>query len=203
MGRTQEDTRTANPLAATGGVGPLLERDYSAILEGASCSPEDVGEKLRTRFERYAPAETAVFSRGGGKAGPLEVGDELAIRIALLGRCGVRVVHAGPCTLTFRTLEGHPEAGRITFGAESQPGGRIALHIRSRTRASGVVSYAGYLLMGKQMQSRCWIRFLDRLAADCGGRIVEKIRVRTRKVDEELGDGPDSDEPVFTCAGGA
>ncbi len=199
MGHTKQETRAPAVLAATDGVGPLLERDYWAVVEGSDCSAEDVGQRLRTLFERYAPPETAVFSRDRAEGSPLEIGDELKIHISLVGRCGVRVVHAAPCTLTLRTLRGHPEAGRITFGAEEQPGGRLVLRIRSRTRASGVVSLAGFLLIGKQMQARCWIRFLDRLAADCGGRVEGKIQVRTRQVDEEPGDRADADEPVFTC----
>jgi hypothetical protein len=186
-------------VCAVQGAGPLLERDYSAAIAAADCTPEDVGMKLRTDFEEFAPPETAVFRRAGeGRArSPLEVGDELEIRIALRGLCRVRVVHADDRSLTLRTLKGHPEAGRITFGAGRDDRGRLTFRIVSRTRASGLLNYMGYLLLGKQLQSRCWIRFIDRVAASCGGRVAGRIRVRTRRVDECAGDRGEEDSPTF------
>ncbi|HEX8202599.1 MAG TPA: hypothetical protein VF590_19125, partial [Isosphaeraceae bacterium] len=94
-----------------------------------------------------------------------------------------------------------PEAGRITFGADRDEQGRLRFRIRSRTRASGVMNYVGYLLMGKQMQSRCWIRFIDKVAEACGGRIVGRVRVRTRKAAEEPGDRDVLEAPTFSCGG--
>jgi hypothetical protein len=189
-------------VCATQGAGPLLERDYSATIEGASCTPEQVGAMIRGRFEEFAPPETAVFRRTGGDTTPLDVGDEMEIRIALRGRCKVRVIHIGACSLTMRTLKGHPEAGRITFGAGRDERGRLTFRILSRTRASGLLNYLGFLVMGKQLQARCWIRFIDRVAASCGGRVAGRIRVRTRKVAEQPGDRGEADTPTFTCGEG-
>lgn len=188
---------------ATEGSGPLLRRDYWAEIEGATCTPEDVGAKLRAAFERYAPPETATFHRGPEEDpdGRLGLGDEMEIRIALLGKCRVRVVHHDKHSLTLRTLKGHPEAGRITFGACRDKGGRLVFRIRSRTRAAGPMMLVGYLMMGKQLQSRCWIRFVDAMAKDCGGRIVDRIHVRTQRVEEEPADGPGEDRPTFGCDG--
>jgi Domain of unknown function (DUF1990) len=186
-------------VSAAQGTGPLLERDYSAVIEGASCTPEQVAMMIREHFEEFAPPETAVFQRAGDKRTPLEVGDEMEIRVALRGQCKVRVVHFDDRSLTLRTLKGHPEAGRITFGAGRDEQGRLTFRILSRTRASGLLNYLGYLLLGKQLQARCWIRFIDRVAGACGGRIPGRIRVRTRKVGEERADCEILDEPCFNC----
>jgi Domain of unknown function (DUF1990) len=199
MNDVQSKPEAAGIVWATEGSGPLLERDYSAVIEETACTPEQVGAMLRDRFEAFAPPETALFRRAGGAGDPLEIGDELEIRIALLGRCRVRVVHLDRRSLTLRTLTGHPEAGRITFGADRDEQGRLRFRILSRTRASGVLNYVGYLVLGKQMQSRCWIRFISRVAEECGGRIAGRIRVRTRKVAEEPGDRDGLDAPTFTC----
>ena len=64
-------------------------------------------------------------------------------------------------------------------------------------KASGLTNYLGYLLLGKQLQSRCWIRFIDRVAGSCEGRIAGRIRVRTRRVDETAGDRGEEDTPTF------
>jgi hypothetical protein len=203
MTRTAETTADPVIQYATDGSGPLLQRDYWAALEGPGCEPEDVAARLRAHFERYAPPETATFYRSDDPDRRLGVGDEMSIRIALLGGCRVRVVHHDSRSLTLRTLKGHPEAGRITFGAYRDDGGRLVFRIRSRTRAAGPIMLAGYFLMGKQLQSRCWIKFVDGVAQDCGGRIVDCIHVRTTKVEEQPGDGPGEDSPTFACRDGA
>lgn len=180
-------------LCAADGIGPLLERDYSAVIVGASCMPEDVARMIRRRFVDFAPAETAAFERDDREEDMLEPGDELSICIALAGRCKVRVDGVDERSLTLRTLRGHPEAGRITFSADRDERGRLVFRICSRARASGVVPFLGFLVLGKQMQARCWIRFIKHVAEACGGQIEGRIRVETRRVDEEpadrLGDG--------------
>lgn len=198
----EKDSSRLKVVYAPEGTGPLLERSYSAVIEGASCTPEQVAEMIRARFADFAPAETALFARCEGTTGPLDVGDELEIRLALLGKCKVRVVHVDAQSMTMRTLEGHPEAGRITFGAWRDDGGRLHFQIGSRTRAAGLVHYLGYKLLGKQMQSRCWIKFVNRVAEECGGRIVDAIRVRTHQITEEPADRGEAETPTFRCDGG-
>lgn len=175
-------------LCAADGVGPLFERTYAAAITGASCTPEEAIRIIRARFVTFAPAETAAFEREGREEGLLEPGDELCIRIALAGRCKVRVAGVDDRSLTLRTLRGHPEAGRITFSADHDDQGRLLFQIRSRARASGVIPFVGFLVLGKQMQARCWIRFIKHVAEACGGQIEGQIRVETRRVDEEPAD---------------
>lgn len=184
---------------ANEGAGPLLERDYWAVLKGVDRSPEEIAETVRARFPDFSPTETATFRRCGDTSRPLAVGDEMEIRIALLGWCRVRVVHADRCSLTLRTLKGHPEAGRITFAAY-RDGGRPAFRIRSRTRQSNLLMYMGYLLMGKQLQSRCWIRFILRLAELLGGAVDECVHVSTKSTRERPSDWGAADTPTFFCA---
>jgi Domain of unknown function (DUF1990) len=202
MSVVPSETGVLEVVSAEDGRGPLLERDYFAAIDGTTTTPEQVAAWLRDRFEEFAPPETATFRRDGGDRKPLEVGDEMAIRLALRGGCKVRVVHLDRCGLTLRTLKGHPEAGRITFGAGRDEQGRLTFRINSRTRAAGVMDYLGFLGLGKQLQARCWIRFIDRVAAACGGKVVGRIRVRTCKVAEEPGDHKGTDAPTFPCDGG-
>jgi len=200
---TETATEDRQGVYASEGTGPLLERDYSAVVEGMGVTPETLVRALRERFERFAPSETACFRRSDREPGPLDVGDEMDIKIALLGDCRIRVVHADTLGVTLRTLKGHPEAGRITFGAFRDEKGRPVFRILSRTRASGLTSYLGYMVLGKQMQSRCWIRFIDRVITDCGGRVAGgRVQVRTRKVSEEAADRQGSETPTFACGTG-
>lgn len=194
---------TAGPvttaLSSGDGVGPLIQRDYWAELDGVSCPPEAICHRVRCRFEEFAPAETAVFRRDCAAGQPLEVGDELEIRIALKGKCRVRVIHTNDRSLTLQTLKGHPEAGRITFAADHDESGRPVFRIRSRTRANGWLNYLGYHVIGRQLQSRCWINFVGKVAESCGGNVRDYVHVRTTIVEEQPGESA-SDLPTIDGA---
>jgi hypothetical protein len=203
MPTTSAKAAEAEVQYATEGSGPLLQRDYWGVIEGASCGPEGLARIVRATFERHAPPETALFHRAEGSEGPLCAGEELRVHITLLGPCRVRVVDHTPRSVTLRTLKGHPEAGRITFGSYRDEGGRLVFRIRSRTRAASRLKYAGFWLMGKQLQARCWISFIDSVARQCGGKIAGRIHVRTNPVEPQPGDGPGDDSPTFACRDGA
>lgn len=185
---------------AAAGAGPLLQRDYGAVIESGPCSPEDLARLLRERFVEFGPRETAAFERSGG-SGPLKVGDEMAIRIGGVMPCRVRVVQADDLVLTLRTLCGHPEAGRISFKAGRDDQGRLTFHIRSRARSGGLLHYLGFLVLGRTMQARCWIRFIGRLAETCGGRLSGPVRVRTSTVPTTPHDGEGPDRSTFDDEG--
>ncbi|MEW4567604.1 DUF1990 family protein [Tautonia sp. JC769] len=184
---------------ASQGYGPLLKREYVAVIDGSDCTPEAVADRIRNEFTTFAPRETARFEcKSRGKGEPLELGDVLDIRLSLVGSCRVKVVHLDDRSITLRTMDGHPELGRITFVSDRDDRGRVRFGIVSRTRANGLANFTGFLLMGKQMQSRCWINFIGNLAEACGGRVLDAVKVRTVAVEETPADRPGGpDEP--TC----
>lgn len=190
---------------ASQGFGPLLEREYMAVIDGATCSPEELGDRIRREFVSFAPSETARFvceARQDNE--PLQRGDVLEIALSLVGDCRVMVVHLDERSLTLRTMDGHPELGRITFASGRDEQGRLTFRIQSRTRANGMANFAGFLLMGKQMQSRCWINFIGNVAEACGGSVLDAVKVRTAPVKEQDADRPGGpDEPTCSpCDGG-
>jgi hypothetical protein len=188
---TQARPDEAGIVFASQGYGPLLERSYVAVIEGAKLTPESILDRVRSEFVCFAPAETARFccrSRGEGQA--LQIGDVLEIELALVGNCAVKVVHVDDLRLTMRTLAGHPEAGLISFSAGRDEQERPTFEIRSRTRANGLLNFAGFLIVGKQMQARCWINFIGNLVESLGGQIIGAVKVRTRVVREQPSDCP-------------
>lgn len=169
---------------ATEGAGPLLQRDYVVVLDGSPCTPEAAVAKIRADFPSFSPEELARFTRPVGAAGLLAVGDTMHVSILGVGDCGVKVTHLGPGSLTLRTLKGHPEAGRITFGAFRDEAGRLVCRIRSRARQRSRRLFAGYLMVGIHGQTRVWVTFLERLAAACEGRVLGEVLTSTDEVEE-------------------
>lgn len=182
------------------GRGPLLQRDYWAALHGCGRSAPEVAALVRERFADFPPDSLVVFRRPDGQDGPLEVGDEMEVKIRMAGKTAVRVVHADDNSLTLATVEGHPEAGRITFGAYPNERGDIIFHIRSRARSSTSTRLAGFLALGEAMQTNTWTDFIDAVAHTVGDGVVGAIRADTREVDEDDADEA-MDGPTFIARG--
>ncbi len=181
-------------LAAHMGVGPLLERDYWAVIAGCRARPSQIVADLSRRFPQYPPSALVTFSRSAATRGtPLEVGEELDVDIKGAGSCRVRVVSREPQTLTLATLSGHPEAGRITFGAYRNTDGEVLFHIRSRARSASGITYIGFLTAGEAMQTNTWTDFVEAVALSFGDGVKGYVHAETRSIEDE-------DDPGRLCA---
>jgi hypothetical protein len=169
-------------LAAERGRGPLLQRDYWAVIDRCHHDPAGVMRNVSRWFPRFAPAELVVFTCPDRE---LREGDELGVRIRGVPLTGVRVIHTDACSLTLATLGGHPEAGRITFGSYRNDRGDVLFHIRSRARSGSRFHRAGFLFMGESMQTRTWGDFVNRVAAALGEGVIGHVYAVTRRVEDE------------------
>lgn len=184
------------------GSGKLLERDYWAVLKAPRVGPAGVATVVARHFEDLAPRSLVRFhcrDRAVGERA-LDVGDELDVDIRIAGSFGVRVVHRDSCSLTLATLEGHPEAGRITFGSYRSRRGDVIFHIRSRARAGSRWQLAGFLVAGDAMQTSTWCGLVNRLAASVGDGVTGVVHVEKRTVEAEPGDRT-VDRPTFIAEG--
>ncbi len=196
MGETRTDS-TSDILPAERGVGPLLQRDYRAVIASARMPPSQVVERVRRHFASFALAELAAFRAHCGEGG-LEVEDELDIEIAGAGHCRVRLVHRDAQSLTLATLQGHPEAGRITFGAYRNRAGDVVFHIRSRARSDSLLRLLGFLVAGEAMQTNTWTQFTSRVAALAGSGVAGPVHAGMQPIDEDQ----DALAPTFLARGG-
>jgi hypothetical protein len=183
---------------AAQGAGPLLQRDYWAVIDDSKMTPAEIVELVRTHFSTFAPKGMAAFTVCGDTS-ELAVDREMDIEIPMAGACRVRAVHMDDNSLTLRTLEGHPEAGRITFGAEYDHQGRVVFRIRSRARAGSVFHLLGYNLVGQTMQTSVWLTFVERVAAACNGTLFGDVQQETEEVSEGLADQGELDTPTFVA----
>lgn len=203
---------------AARGSGPLLQRDYWAAIRDCRLSPRQFGALFATHFADFAPNALARFERvrthesiapGVGANGdpstskgsdadrPLRVGDELAVHIRMAGTFRVRVLHLDDNSITLCTLHGHPEAGRITFGAYRNRHGDVVVHIRSRARSASSKQYAGFVTVGEPMQTMTWTDYIDQLAHSVGRGVLGRIHEETRVLDT----ADDENAPTYLARG--
>lgn len=182
---------------ARDGAGPLLQRDYWAVLAGCTLRPSEVMARVKESFCCLPPEALVEFEAPNGIA----AGAELDILIKPGQRCAVRVLHEDAQSLTLGTLVGHPEAGRITFGAYRNKAGAVLFHIRSQARASSTLNLAGFLAVGEAMQTNTWTDFINNTAALVGARIEQAIRADTIEIQDEPEDADSSESPTYRAVG--
>lgn len=193
MKRMQID-RDVQP--ASRGSGVLLQRDYWAVIRECKYTPGEVMLMLRKRFCEFPPEALVRFSRERESDEPLDVEDILKVKIRMAGEVGVCVRHADDYSLTLGTLKGHPEAGRITFGAYPSDRGDVIFHIRSRARSRSPLHVAGFLAAGDAMQTNAWTDFIDKLAHTVGDGVIGPIHAEECEV-ADTEDDASVDTPTF------
>ncbi len=187
-------------LPSSKGSGPLLQRDYWAVIRDSRLRPAEVMELVARRFPEFSPEELAAFRRLDGE-GPLEVGDEMEVRIRMTGTSRVRVVHRDANSLTLATLMGHPEAGRITFGAYPNEQGDVIFHIRSRARSGSSAYYIGFITLGDAMQTETWAEFVNRVALTAGSGVLAFVHAETQELPAGLEGPEDVETPTYIARG--
>jgi hypothetical protein len=188
---------TGDLLPAKQGAGPLLQRDYWTVLADCPLPPSGLMAQIKRDFCRFPPAALVEFVTSG----PVVKDALLDIHIKPGQHCGVRVIHEDAQSLTLATLEGHPEAGRITFGAYRNAAGDVILHIRSRARSGTLLKRLGFLAIGDAMQTNTWTDFIRNAAAAVGARIPGVIHADTTEVEETPEDADRPCTPTFRAVG--
>ncbi|WP_426756334.1 DUF1990 family protein [Myxococcus sp. Y35] len=185
------------------GAGPLLQRDYWAVIRNSRASPSELMRWVALRFAEFAPAELCVFEHKdpSHQGQPLRLGDEMTVKIQGAGTFAVRVIHQDAQSLTLGTLHGHPEAGRITFGAYRNAHGDVIFHIRSRARSGSTFHYLGFVTAGDAMQTNTWTEFVLRAALTAGDGVLGVIHADTTELDDEPPGGDAEHGPTFLAQG--
>jgi hypothetical protein len=184
-------------LPATRGAGPLLQRDYWGVFVGSALAPSEIMRHVKLHFCELPPASLVQFLAPTG----LHRTAELDIRILPAQSCRVRIMHEDAQSLTLATLEGHPEAGRITFGAYRNSAGDVIFHIRSRARSASLSQRVGFLAIGDAMQTNTWTDFINNVARGVGARIADVIHAETKEVEDSPEDDHPLESPTFVAAG--
>lgn len=157
---------------------------------------KELSRFVRGGFDRLASESLIQFRRSPRAEGPLEVDEVFEVRIAKGARGRVRVAHVDENSFTIVTQVGHPEAGRITFGAYRTEKGDAIFHVRSVARSKSLIHYLGFLAVGDAMQTNTWTDLIDRLAHTVGKGVVGSIQAEVKRV-EETDPAGTCDQPTF------
>jgi len=161
------------------GAGEIYHRRYEVDLENSERPATEIVRLMKRHLAELTPSILAHFEKSNGSEDALRVGDEYEITMLGPWNGAVRVAESTPTSFTFVTLEGHPEAGRITFSAAGGEGAPMRAQIESwaRARDAAVATAYGTLGVGKQIQTEAWITFLQRLCTLAGVDGTPKVRV--------------------------
>lgn len=188
---------------ASAGSGPLLQHDYWGVVRNCRFGPGELMSYVRRHFSQLPPEQLADVRDPPEGEASLELGDEIRMKLPGAGEVGIRVIHVAPRSMTVATLEGHPIAGRITFGAYRNDRGDVIFHIRSRSRSASTLHYLGHALAGEPMQSTNWTDFIDRLSHVAGDGVIGAIHEETAEVPEEVERQDSPLSPTFAAEGKA
>lgn len=179
------------------GAGPLLQRDYWAVFSGCRMRPSQILSWVKEHFCELPPKALVEFTAPDGLGRDAVV--DILIKPGQQAR--VRVIHDDAQSLTLGTLSGHPESGRITFGAYRNPNNDVVFHIRSRARSSDGPRLFGFIAVGEAMQTDTWTDFITSTAHGVGAQIVGGIRAETTRVDDTPEDSAEAGCPTYLAVG--
>lgn len=172
---------------ASTGFGALVHRQYEIRLDGVSHSAQSLCTLMQRNIAELAPSALAAFEKSEGSEHRFSVGDEYDITMLGPWNGRVRVDAVAPDHFTLVTLDGHPEAGQITFSAHDTtiPGTRRVM-IESWARARDGIVQAAYRAfgIGRQVQTEVWITFLQRLGELAGATKTPEVRITTEEISE-------------------
>jgi hypothetical protein len=171
------------------GFGVLFHRRYSVVIDRPRLRGRRLMERIKSDLADFSPRVLARFKKIKGHPRIMRVGDEYAITILGPWNGDVRVAEVTPTSFTFLTLEGHPEAGQITFavtGHASRPGA-ICFEINSWARSRDMLVSLSYRegKIGKEVQKNAWVTFCERVAEASGGTQYGEVEVTTEERDVE------------------
>ncbi len=184
--KTADLSLSSDTQAVADGTGPLVHRRYEVELPHRAVSRDIVLRLMQLHLTELAPAALANFEKSEGVDEVFRVGDEYEITMLGPWNGAVRVAEMTKDGFTLVTLEGHPEAGHITFSVDDGDTSSGTLHVRieswARARDALVAAAYGTLGIGKQVQTEVWITFLQRLATLAGVDTRPEVRITTESL---------------------
>jgi hypothetical protein len=166
------------------GRGAAFRRRYSGRVKRPLLSANEVMSVLLRDPNVASPLEIARFERQDGHRRPLELGEEMRVRLPGPWNGPVRVIDVSDRSFRLATLQGHLEAGEIEFRATDEADD-LLFEIESWGRSTNLIVDFLYdrLRIARELQTDMWMFFLERVAQMSGGAGVT-IYVHTLRCDD-------------------
>ncbi len=171
------------------GYGILFHRRYLVEIARPRHNARALMDQIKAELPEFSPRLLADFNKAKGDQHQMRVGDEYKITLIGPWNGSVRVSEVTPRSFTFVTLEGHPEAGQITFElsrATLRPWAmrfEISSWARSRDMIVSLSYHEGKL--GKAIQQNAWVTFCERVVEASGGTAIGEVQVVTEERGEQ------------------
>jgi hypothetical protein len=164
------------------GHGPIFQRRYRADIANPTSSATALMRAIRLNLPDFSPDALAEFTKTDSRP-EMEVGDEYEIKILGPWNGSVRVIEVRPTSFALVTLEGHPEAGQISFQLSPHPklANALRFEIQSWARSRDALVQLTYqhLKLGQEAQKNTWVTFCERVGVASGGTLIGEIEVTT------------------------
>jgi len=168
------------------GVGALTHRCYRIEVPSATFSARSLIKAIELHLRELSPAGLAAFDKSSGSTARMAVGDEYDVTMLGPWNGRVRVAEVTDSSFTLVTLDGHPEAGHITFAVTD-------LHTRPRLLTVTIDSWArarddtvlvayDTLSVGRRVQTEVWVTFLQRVAKLTGATDVPEVDIQSEEL---------------------
>jgi len=168
------------------GVGELTHRRYAIVVPRSTFTRQSLMRQIQQRVQELSPSALAAFEKTSGEDSLMSVGDEYHVTMFGPWNGRVRVAEMTHNSFTLVTLEGHPEAGHITFSVRELPE-RLDVFkviIESWARARDKTVHVAYdtLSVGRQVQAEVWVTFLQRVAELTGCDEVPEVDIDSEEL---------------------
>lgn len=147
------------------GVGSIKHATYSAEIESASCTAQQLLEKVCDDLDRVMPINFAAEQNSPHEA---KKGETMTAKIPGRGNAQVRLEEKTEARATFATLEGHPLAGVMQLHSE-QLEGKIRFSVHTASQAADVFDWMAMKTAGSAIQDSNWQHLVERVIGLSGG----------------------------------
>lgn len=167
------------------GHGPVFQRCYQADIADPAASASALMRQIMLNLPDFSPDALAEFTKAEDRR-EMQVGDEYDIKILGPWNGSVRVIEVKPTTFALATLEGHPEAGQISFQLNPHPtlANALRFEIQSWARSRDALVQLTYqhLKLGQEAQTNTWVTFCQRVVEASGGTLCGEVEVSTSEL---------------------
>lgn len=155
------------------GFGSLWRKTYKVRLVSQDLSTTEVATKLKSSLPEYWPAGNRISLPDGLQPGAVGI-INLTIPGGVPLSTGIRVLNSSKEAFSFVPIQGHMEAGWISFGVCKEDGYPTVV-VQSLARTGDPFYELGFNIFGHRQQEEFWDQTLSALASDFGEKALVEV----------------------------